>query len=466
MSIEPIGIAAILIGIICLLIGDKASVLAFAIAPVLGSAAAMFLGGANVQPGHVMLGFLALCVITREHQARALIRSLHFGQPGFWFALLVVYGVITAYFTPRLLTGITQIVPLGTTVFGDTGSTVPLVPTSSNMTQTLYMLGNLLCFGLTVAVASTYVGFVTVLSGIIGYCVANIVFAFLDIATFATGSQFLLGFIRNAQYVLHTEDQVAGIKRIVGSFTEASSFARSSLGVFAFSGTLWLCGRRPLLTGSIASISIALVVMSTSSTGLAGAPVIIAILYATAVGVSGQQRNRNLPTVAIVFVPLVILAAGLWVVIDPDLSKLVYNYVDIIILGKSNSNSGIERNAWNVIALQNVFDSYGLGVGLGTVRTSSFLVALLANVGVPGTLMYGCFAYNALIKKRGVRGSFPADVRLAARNGCFGLIVGDMLASPAIDQGLFFCMLAGLASSVPERDVQKKAVVHSQGVTA
>ncbi|EJK86697.1 hypothetical protein [Rhizobium sp. AP16] len=454
MSIEPIGIVAILGGLLCLFLGNGATVVTLAVTAVLGSAAAMFIGSANIQPGHVLLGFLVLGVITRERAAGAFVHALRLGEPGFWFALLVVYGVMSAYFAPRLLTGVTQIVPLGTTVFGDTRSTVPLVPVSSNFTQSVYMIGNLICFAMTVAVASTYRGFQAVLAGLLAYSVANTVFALLDIGTYSTGSQGILAFMRNAQYTLHTDDQIAGVKRIVGSFTEASSFARSTLGVFAFTGTLWLCGRRPYISGPIAAISLVLVVMSTSSTGLVGAPVMLLILFATALSVSGRKNTSRTATVAIVFVPLVSLAVALLVAIDPDMSKLIYNYIDIVALGKSASNSGIERNSWNMAAIQNVFDSLGLGVGLGTARTSSFLLALLANVGIPGTIFYLAFAFDALIKKRGVQGSFMADARLAARNGCLGLLVGDMLVSPVIDQGLFFCMLAAMASAQPERGTQ------------
>ena len=454
MSIEPIGIVAILSGLLCLFLGNGATVVMLAVTAVLGSAAAMFIGSANIQPGHVLLGFLVLGVITRERAAGAFVHALRLGEPGFWFALLVVYGVMSAYFAPRLLTGVTQIVPLGTTVFGDTRSTVPLVPVSSNFTQSVYMIGNLICFAMTVAVASTYRGFQAVLAGLLAYSVANTVFALLDIGTYSTGSQGILAFMRNAQYTLHTDDQIAGVKRIVGSFTEASSFARSTLGVFAFTGTLWLCGRRPYISGPIAAISLVLVVMSTSSTGLVGAPVMVLILFATALAVSGRKSTSRTATVAIVFVPLVSLAVALLVAIDPDMSKLIYNYIDIVALGKSTSDSGIERNSWNMAAIQNVFDSLGVGVGLGTARTSSFLLALLANVGVPGTIFYLAFAFGALIKKRGVQGSFMADARLAARNGCLGLLVGDMLVSPVIDQGVFFCMLAAMASAQPERGTQ------------
>ncbi len=458
MILEPIGVATIFVGLFCVLLGDMTMVTVLAIVPVLGSAAAMFVGFANIQPAHVLLGFLALGVITRKQELRAFIRALSPGEPGFWFVLLIAYGVLSAYFAPRLLTGVTQIVALGSTVFGDTGSTVPLVPVSSNLTQSVYMIGNLVCFGLTLAVASTHRGFNAVLTGLIGYCVANIAFAVLDMATFATGTQWLLDFMRNAQYALHTDAQIGGLKRIVGSFTEASSFARSTLGVLAFSGTLWLAGYRRALMGSIAAASVVLLFLSTSSTGVAGAPLMLLILYATAFSLSGRRRIRRVTAAAMIMVPLAMIAVALLIAIDPVISKTVYEYVDIVVLGKATSDSGIERSTWNTIAMQNFFDSWGFGVGLGTVRTSSFVMALLANVGIPGTIFYAAFAYTAFFKKRGVPGTLTSDVRLAARNGCFGLTIGDLLVSPVLDQGLFFCMLAAVCCAQPERERSTQAV--------
>jgi hypothetical protein len=331
---------------------------------------------------------------------------------------------------------------------------VPLVPVSSNLTQSIYMIGNLMCFAMTAAVASRYRGFHAIVTGLIGYAVANTVFALLDIATFSSGSQDLLSFMRNAQYTLHTDDQIAGLKRIVGSFTEASSFARSSLGVLGFTGTLWLWGYRPLLTGTLAAASVVLLVMSTSSTGLVGAPVLLLVLFATAISLNGQKTTPRYNLLAIIVTPLALLAITLVVAIDAPLFKTVYGYVDIVVLGKSDSDSGIERHAWNMAAVQNFFDSWGLGVGLGTARTSSFLLSLIANVGIPGTIFYGAFAYGALIKKDIGPDEFSRNVRLAARNGCFGLLIGDLLVSPALDQGLAFTVLAALASSHPERNAR------------
>jgi hypothetical protein len=451
MSLEPIGLATILVGVFCLLLGKRAIVLALAIASLLGASAALLIGSANIQPGHVMLGFLLVSVLSHRREVLAFIQALYPGKPGFWFACLALYGVASAFLLPRILTGATQIVALGTSVFDDTGSTIPLVPVSTNLTQSVYLSANLLCFAAIAAISSTREGFVAVLSGLIAYCVGNTLFALFDLATYAAGIPDLLGFMRNARYTLHTGSEVAGMKRIVGSFTETSSFARSTLGVLGVTGTLWLCGYRPLLTGALAATSVVLLVLSTSSTGLAGAPVMLLILYATACTVGGGSGNGRYSSFAVVLVPPLLLAVSLIILLDPSLSAMVWDYLELVVLGKSDSDSAIQRSSWNTVSFQNFLDTWGLGVGLGTARASSFAVALLATVGIPGAIFYAIFAADALLRRRGRAGSFPSSVRLAARNGCFGLLIGDLLVSPVIDQGLFFCMLAAIASAEPER---------------
>jgi hypothetical protein len=302
-----------------------------------------------------------------------------------------------------------------------------------------------------VAIASTYAGFATITGALVAYAAGNVLFALLDFGTYATGTPWLLVFMRNARYTLHFEEEVSGLKRIVGSFPEASAFARSTLGALGFTGTLWICGRRSALTGTLALASLVLVVLSTSSTGLAGAPPVLVILYATALMRSGFHSNRPYRSAVVLCAPLLVVGLILAVLLDDGVSETVRNYIDLLIFNKSVTDSGMERDAWNTFALQNFFDSYGLGVGLGTVRTSSLPIALLSNVGVLGFVFYLLFVVSAFGLRRGTARTVTADVRLAARNASLGLIIGDIFAAPTVEQGLLFYVLAGIASAEPER---------------
>jgi hypothetical protein len=458
MSIEPIGLLTIIVGMLCLLLGHRAAFAVLVVATLFGAAAAILVGPANIQPAHLLLAFVVATVLTRNHEAANAIDSMRFPKPGFWLLCLVLYGVISAIIIPRLLAGSTPIIPLGTSEYANTGSTVPLGPVSSNFTQSVYLVADLICFTIAAAIASTQAGFLVITGALLAYAVANVLFALLDIGTYVTGTQWLLDFMRNAQYTLHLDEEVSGLKRIVGSFPEASAFANATLGALAFTGTLWVCGRRPALTGVLAAASLVLVVLSTSSTGLAGTAPVLLILYATALIRSGFHPNRPYSSAAVLCAPLVIIAAILAVLLDDATSETMRNYVDLLILNKSASVSGIERNSWNVFALQNFFDSYGLGVGLGTVRSSSFPLALLSNVGIPGTAFYLLFVASAFGRRRGTPRTFPADVRLAARNACLSLIIASVFAAPTVDQGLLFYVLAGMACAEPERDTGELSI--------
>jgi hypothetical protein len=466
MSIEPIGLLTFVIGLICLQLGYRATAATLVVATLLGSAAAILIGTANIPPAQVLLAFLATITLKRRLEGTRTIQAMSFPEPGFWLMCLVIYGLLSGFLMPRLMEGSMPIIPLGTSEYANTGFTVPLGPVSGNLTQGIYLVADFACFIMIVAIASTQAGFATIASALVAYAAGNVLFAVLDLGTFATGTQWLLDFIRNAQYTLHIEEQIGGLKRIVGSFTEASSFARSTLGALGFTGTLWLCGYRPALTGTLALASLALVVLSTSSTGLAGAPAVLLILYVTALMRLGFHPSRPFRSAAVMCAPLLVVAVILAAQLDDEAAKPIRDYIDVLIFNKSATDSGIERNSWNTFALQNFLDSYGLGVGLGTVRTSSFPIALLSNVGVPGTIFYLLFAASAFLRRRGTPRTFPADVRLAARNACLGLIVGDTFAATTLEQGLFFFVLAGIACAEPERDVAALSPAAGQPVGA
>lgn len=447
MSVEPIGIISICIGILCMMAGYRTISVALVVATLLGSAAALLVGSANVQPAHLLLAFVAASTLTRNREAAAAARALTLPSPGFWFACLVVYGIVGGYLLPRIFAGMTQIIPIGSSAYSATIGTVPLGPVSGNFTQALYLTADLICFALISATASSEAGHKAITSAILFYCAANIIFAVLDVITYSSGTQWTLDFIRNAQYTFHLEEEASGLKRIAGSFTEASSFAHTTLGAIGFTGTMWICGRSPAWTGVLFIASIIALVLSTSSTGLVGAPPVLLTLYATAVIRSGVSPERRQAALAVLVAPMLVILAVLVVFMNTSMYNSIYDYLSSLVFNKSSTQSGMERASWNYAAIRNFFDTAGLGVGLGTARTSSFGLALLSNVGLPGVLFYCLFIYSCFFPRERVpRGSVVADVSLAARNACLGLLLGDLISGALVDQGLLFYVLAALSS--------------------
>lgn len=452
MSLEPIGAITLVLGLFCLMVGYRATTVVFVMMTVMGSAAAILIGGANIQPAHLFVLFVALATLLWRRMAVDSLDALRPPEPGFWLLCLVLYGAASGYILPRLLADTSLILPLGASQhLGSGDGLVPLGPISSNTTQSIYLVGDLACFAMVVGIGSHRAGFEALATGLIGYAAANIVFAVLDVGTSATGTQEFLQFMRNAQYTFHDEESVGDMRRIIGSWPEASAFAGTSLAPLAFAGTLWLCGRRTVLTGTLAVLTLALIVLSTSSTGLVGAVFVLALLYATALRRCGLCAEGRTSAIAVVFGPPALVIIVLILMIDSSVAERVYAYVDTLILSKSTTSSGVQRSSWNAYAWQNFLDSYGLGVGLGTNRTSSFPLAVLSNVGVPGAVFYTLFAVSALGRRRGAPRSLSADIRLAARNGCLGLLGASLIAGPTVDQGLLFYVLAGLSCTEPER---------------
>ncbi len=449
MSFEPIGFFTVLVGAAALWLGVGPLLCVFLVAILLGAAAAFITGPVSVPPGQLMLAFVAVGVLGRGEGVRRTINALSFPKAGFWLAALVVYGVASAFFLPRLLAGWTDIVPLGNSSYGQGGGPVPLGPVSSNFTQSVYLVGDLVCFALCAAVVSTEDGLKKLAIALLAYAGANAVFALLDIATFSAGAQWLLTPIRNGQYVLHEEETIAGLKRIVGSFTEAAVFARSSLGALGFTATLWLAGRHARWSGPLAVVSLLLVALSTSSSGLVALVPALALLYLTLLLHVGIDPRRPFTLLVIIVAPLMAVAAVLLVLINEPILAVVKDYLDILIFSKTRSDSGVERGLWNEVALRNIVETYGLGVGLGSPRTSSFVVALIANVGVLGVLFYLAFMSRVVIGRRSEFRTYAGDVKLAARNGCLCLLMADILVSATLDQGLLFYVFAAVATAAP-----------------
>ena len=90
---------------------------------------------------------------------------------------------------------------------------------------------------------------------------------------------------------------------------------------------------------------------------------------------------------------IIVCILGLCLLKVPAFIMLI-NKVYNVTLGKFSSHSYIERNAWNIKAIQTFFDTFMLGAGLSSVRASSFLLNLLGTVGIVGTILIGLYMYQ------------------------------------------------------------------------
>jgi hypothetical protein len=449
MTFEVMGLLTVAAGILCLLYGRATAIGLFLFSTLLGSSAATILtalGSANVQPAHLLLGFLLLVCWRPPYAGRAL-QSLSFPSPGFWFLLTGIYGVFSAVFLPRLFEGASYVFAVSRTAFGKAILMTPLAPGGGNITQTVYFLGNIACFCIFYGFTRDRTGKRIVADAIIACGIANLGFALLDYVTFATGTASLLGFMRNASYNMLDATEMAGMKRIVGSFTEASAFAGATLALFAFCFNLWLSHYRSRLTGPLSLFLLVALILSTSTTAYVGSAAYLAVVYGANIVrlVAGRAGSRRAAFLGLGPIVLAILVLG--VAHTEQASAYLASLLDQIVFNKGGSESALERGNWNSQAMVNFLDSYGLGIGVGSTRASSFAIATLASIGVPGTAAYLCFIACTIVAPWREADVEAFAIRSAAGSACLAMVIAACLAGTTIDLGLVFYVLAAVAAA-------------------
>lgn len=104
---------------------------------------------------------------------------------------------------------------------------------------------------------------------------------------------------------------------------------------------------------------------------------------------------------------------------------------------------GTARTAADAHSLSLLWQSYGLGVGMGSNRASSFLTTLLGNTGVPGFLLFcAAFAYQLrALARRALRGAdAPA---LFFFGGTVSVMISMIIAIPDQNWPVLWAMLLG-----------------------
>jgi len=369
--------------------------------------------------------------------------------PDLWFLIaLMVYAAVSAILLPRLFAGHTTVFarPPGVFVYIETS----LGPVPGNITQTGYFVLN----GLTAIALCVLLlhrpRWNELRRGFLALCALHAGFGALDLATKLAGLGDLLEPIRTASYAMLTESLEGGFHRVVGAFPEASSYAQMALAALAFTFTYGSRMRsRPAL--AIAAVLFGLLVISTSSTayvGLAGLCAAWGFGFARSALTLRLERRE----LVIAMGGLVALALALAIALaSEDFFEPLTRLVNSMVFEKSKSASGQERAYMNVKSLQGFVDTYGLGVGFGSSRASSWVIAVLSQTGVVGTAMMAIllFRVTAGVGRAGevldpAAQATIAGVRAAALASIFAASIISNSADPGI---LFFIAFAVICSA-------------------
>ncbi|WP_341367375.1 hypothetical protein [Yoonia sp. BS5-3] len=359
-----------------------------------------------------------------------------------------LYAVFSATVLVRLFAGETMVFSLSRDAIGVRVSTqfawtkVWLGPSSSNISQTFYVL--LAC------------GFFVVAAYILrqrgaafgARCLAlaatvNIILGLLDLAALDQ----LLSFVRTASYSLSNEASVSGIPRVIGGYSEAASFGAASAMFFGYFASAWAASKR-WGDGFLALGNAVFAVLALSSTGIIALTVVGAVLAPKLIADIPTRLGRG--TVFMGGVALACLASTIAaLMIFTEAPQIISSVITDLILDKSASSSGQERTAWALGGLEALRDSWGLGVGTGSLRSNGFLFVLLGSVGILGTAFFAIFLWCAFAGRATAQHQHTLT---NARIGALAIMVSMLLAATVPDPGIPLIFLAALAvaSKQPE----------------
>jgi hypothetical protein len=457
MQIEPFGIVVIFAGILALVLDYRWSILfAFAFT-VLGAAEAIglsALGGATITPPHLFLGFVILKVLLQHHGLSSAAANLAPNKPGGWLAFVVCYGIFVSVVAPGLFPD-TLIYAFSRLESGVGVRLEPLTLGNGQITQDVYAIGSVLLFATAIVLLRKPGASRHVLHGLMICSALNLLFAVLDVGSYYAGNADLLAFVRTGAYGQLYTNSEGGLKRIVGSFPEASTFSVYSCILLGFWGSLWMQRYRPRLSGVFAFCTLTALLLSTSSTAYVAVFVLLTLFIGgELLAALSIKQPRRISFIAVA-VPMLIFLALVAVLVRPEFVDAVTNMLDETVFNKPNTASGIERFTWNSQAWQNIFDTYGVGIGIGGGRASSYPLILLSNVGLLGTIAYTVFAGKIIIPLNfsPATGSDRA-IGIACRWAFAAALISSTISAGVFELGVLPYLAAAAAAAIGFKDAR------------
>jgi hypothetical protein len=402
-----------------------------------GSTAVASVGTSTI-PIHVLFaGALLISLATRASFPSSLTAVLASQPVAQLTCALVAYAAATAFILPRLFAhDATIVVPIDSTIVE-----LPLQPVPGNFNQTGYILLNGSLF-LAFAILVHWRREADIRRAFLTWASLQALLGLIDLAGKTAGLGDILDPIRTSGYVNLADQGMAGFWRVVGGFPEASAYAAVALQAIAFALVDWRLtrSRLPLV---VSLTLLVLLVLSTSSTGYVGLAGLLLCLSLFAL--AARMRGRILfDHVAWLGFGLVVLAVVLALYIyDEDLFDPWVAMVLDATLNKPTSDSGLERAYWNRLSVEAFLSTQGIGVGLGSTRSSSWAISVLAQLGIIGAAGFavavGAFILGLMRLDDRRHGSLPSSASMAALVGVFASCFGGSGADPGT---IFFIALA------------------------
>ncbi|MBC2665147.1 glycoside hydrolase [Novosphingobium flavum] len=461
MQLTFIGMIQLVLGGLVILVGRPGSTLVFLLFSALfeGSAALVLpaLGGSTVPPVQFALPFVLMRIFAPKGGLSGYFPDAL--RANLWLALFCFYGVALSYLGPRLFGGTVNVAPMKTPMTENLFFVVPLAPTTQNLNAGIYMTSALLLALCAYILARCEGAQKALVSASIGCGWFLIATGLLDVAGRGTPIEDFLKLFRNGNYE-QMSAEVDGMVRIAGIMPESSTYAGACFVFLMVNAEMWY---RSIAVRSTAPVALALMLMlvlSTSSTAYVALASYAAFFILRALLLPGLAPRGKLQE-TLVLVGAAVFLAAVAMAILPRMLDAVSGTVLSMTVEKSASSSGQQRLFWAGQGLTLARATFGIGVGPGSFRSSSNIMAILGSMGVIGILSY--ILYLLAVFQPARRSSYGLGDDAAQTLGgalasaaILGLIPAAV-TSPIANPAATFSLLAGAALAIrPARPARRK----------
>jgi hypothetical protein len=241
-------------------------------------------------------------------------------------------------------------------------------------------------------------------------------------------------FNNNPGYSQGIDQDVGSVRRVNSTFTEPSNAGSYLAAITCGMLASFLAGRRGIgwflaLLGVTTTLF-----LTTSTTGFAALSIGVCVLLVYFNPFREAKGRRKSSALGWVVILVVFGVVGSVLLLTPDLLQAVLTTT----VEKGESYSLWVRLANEVHSMQIVLETYGLGVGLGSNRSSGLLPTILSTVGIIGTALFTRLLYQ-------ISKSFPGrTARNSLQMGFWALlamIISEVVAVPDVNRSALWALL-------------------------
>jgi len=399
------------------------------------------LSGSSIPPPRLMLAFLVIAALRAVLNRASLLREGVASNAA--ILIFAAYGVISAFTLPHIFAGQISVVPLRPAGLRHLTDSFPLFFSAQNITTAFYIAGTgitALCAYIATRMASDTS---PIVKACVGITLAQAITGLMGVALAGTAWDLVVGAVRNGSYS-QLSQETRSFVRIAGFMAEPSSYARFGVVWMIFALELWLRRVSPRWTGFAALLMAGVLVISTSSTayiGIAAYGAILAMRFATMP--SYLKADRVLPMLIWGVLGLAIILA--LILLSRPVADAFSSMFEQMTVDKASSESGRQRLFWAMQGVDAFIRSSGLGIGAGSFRSSSLIMAIIGSMGVVGTLSFVASCASLFMPRARDADPGRRAISEAAAWAAVAGLVPVMVMQGSPDPGMEFAALLGLS---------------------